>query len=83
MASASGPIRFYFFVKERTKIKLIEYIFFSDQLEELTSNLIGPPGPPGPASRPGKMGPPGPAGIPGKSIMLFLEKLYLNPFICA
>jgi hypothetical protein len=66
----------------KTKIKLTEYIFFSDQLEELTSNLIGPPGPPGPVSRPGKMGPPGPAGIPGKNIML-LEKLYLNPSICA
>jgi hypothetical protein len=40
---------------------------FADQLAELTSKLVGPPGLPG-RGKPGRLGPPGQQGQPGLKI---------------
>ena len=41
----------------------------SDRLQELTADLIGPPGQPG-IGEPGNPGQPGPQGIPGSVMVL-------------
>lgn len=51
------------------------FTLFSDQLNELTGSLIGPPGPPG-RSKPGRPGPVGLQGPSGTSSICLNQVLY-------